>query len=128
MSRRSDIEHEIHSYERKIDNCERRMRRLEDIYESMSTKRMYVEGDVYESERTYDMTLCEEFIGKLEQNSEEYQLEINNRTDTFLCNVTQFMNSIKRAIERLCEMIEEYRDRIGDLEAELDSLDDNDEY
>jgi len=104
------------------------MRRLEDIYESMSTKRMYVEGDVYEPERTYDMTLCEEFIGKLEQNSEEYQLEINNRTDTFLCNGTQFMNSIKRAIERLCEMIEEYRDRIGDLEAELDSLDDNDEY
>ena len=38
--------------------------------------------------------------------------------------MSRFMNSIKRAIARLCEMIEEYRDRIGELEAELDSLDD----
>lgn len=124
MSRRSDIEHEIHSFERKVDRCEDRKHRLEDIFEFMSTRRTYIEADIYNPERVYDMTFGEEFRGKLEQDSEEYQLEMNSRTDAFLRNMSRFMNSIKRAIARLCEMIEEYRDRIGELEAELDSLDD----
>ena len=124
MSRRSNIEHEIHSYERKIDRCENRKYRLEDTYEFMSARRTYIENDIYNPERVYDMTFGEEFRGKLEQDSEEYQLEMNSRTDIFLHNMSQFMNSIKRAIARLCEMIEEYRNRIGELEAELDSLDD----
>ena len=123
MSRRSDIEHEIHSYERKKDECKGRKSRLEEIHESMSRKRTDVENDVYESERIYDMTFGEKFRGKLEQNSEEYQFEINIRTDAFLSNTAQFMSSIKRAIERLEEMIEEYRNHISKLEAELASLD-----
>ncbi len=125
MSRRSDIEHEIHSYERKKDECKGRKSRLEEIHESMSRKRTDVENDVYEPERIYDMTFGEKFRGKLEQKSEEYQFEINIRTDAFLSNTAQFMSSIKRAIERLEEMIDEYRNHISKLEAELASLDDD---
>ena len=125
MSRRSDIEHEIHSYERKKDECKSRKRRLEEIHESMLQKRTDVENDVYEPERIYDMTFGEKFRGKLEQNAEEYQLNTNSRTDTFLSNTSQFMSSIKRAIERLEEIIEEYRNHISKLEAELASLDED---
>ena len=125
MSRRRDIEHEIHRYERKIGICEARKDKLEDAYDYLNVRRELVQNDAFEPECSYDMTYGEAFRGNLEQDSEDYQIEINNRTEKALDDTHSFMCAITRAIEKLCNMIEEYGHRIDKLEAELDSLSDD---
>lgn len=75
--------------------------------------------------RSYEMTVCEKWRGKLETEAAEYQTEINRQHALCLTNTSKLLSDIQRIIERLNEMIEEYEERISELEAELASLPDN---
>ena len=125
MSRRSDIVSEIHNYQHKIDVCREKISRLMDESAKIEKAKAEVEEEAYVPNKSYDMTVCEKWRGKLETEAEEYQKEINRQHTICLNDTSNLLSDIQRIIERLNEMIEEYEERISELEAELTSLPDN---
>lgn len=125
MSRRGDIVSEIHHCQRKIDECRDKISRLLEEKAKIEEAKAEVEEGAYIPNKFYDMTACEKWQGKLENEAEGYQTEINCQHAICLNDISKLLSDIQRIIERLNEMIEEYEERISDLEAELASLPDN---
>ena len=125
MSRRGDIVSEIHHLERKIDECREKISRLLDEKAKIEEAKAEVEEGAYVPNKSYDMTVCEKWRGKLESEAEGYQTEINRQHTICLNDIAKLLADIQSIIERLNKMIEEYEERISDLEAELASLPDN---
>lgn len=125
MSRRGDIVSEIHRLERKIDECREKISRLLDEKAKIEEAKAEIEEGAFVPNKSYDMTVCEKWRGKLENEAEGYQTEINRQHTICLNDITKLLSDIQSIIERLNEMIEEYEERISELEAELASLPDN---
>ena len=117
MGRRSEIhelEHRISKYWEKID-------KLESAAETIRQEQATIENDVFEPNRTYDMSNADEWRGKLCQEAKECQAEIDCKISNGLRATEKLVWNIQKAIERLHELIRECEERISKLEAEIEA-------
>ena len=126
MSRRDEIISEIHHLEHKIDEHRGYLEKLEEGYQVISDLYVRIKEKAADPEASYDMTKCDMFKGKLEQEAEELQQELVGRIAVTLEDTSKHLSELQRAMERIRDLIEEWNREIDSLEAELASLPDED--
>ena len=113
------IHSRIEEKQREIREYENDIAELENAYDFISLKYNMLENDIYEPDKSYDMTNSNEWRGKLENDSENFLNENCSLIGVILSNTSKHLSNIQRAIVQIRELIRMCEDEIAALEEEL---------
>ena len=127
MSRRDDILSEIEHLKEKIEEYEGYIAELEGEYDAIKQRYDHIRTEADEPVKAYDMTWADRWRGELEDEAKTLQDKIISTTGVSQNETLRLLDDIQRIIRRLKELIEECLRKISELEAELESLSEEDD-
>ncbi len=111
-SRIEEKKAEKRGYERDLSYCQ-------EVYEYLSRQLSELRDEIYNPDKTYDMTVSSEWLGKLERDSDDHRnLNCSNITNK-MSEISTFLSNLDRTMDKLQELIRECEAEIDALEAEL---------
>ena len=122
MSSISEMEHEIHELEKKIEKYNSIIRILKDKRRETQNERGVIINDAYIPEKTYDMTSSSRWRGKREEDAKDHQDKIKEMTKKGIAATGQLLVDIDTAINNLLNKIEACKRRISYLRHKIKEL------
>lgn len=122
MSSISEMEHEIHELEKKIEKYNSIIRILKDKRRETQNERGVIINDAYIPEKAYDMTSSSRWRGKREEDAKDHQDKIKEMTKKGIAATGQLLVDIDTAINNLLNKIEACKRRISYLRHKIKEL------
>lgn len=95
----------LEEIEKEIEECKEALADLERVRDEAIKLRDKIHDEVEEPEKSFDMTVSDEYRGVLEIKAEDEQNEINGETVSAQGQTDELIRQIKEAIEKIKERL-----------------------